>query len=571
MKKKGWLLVGVLALLAIGAGWLWRIKPREADMTALVPANSLLYLEVNNPLEVVQALENTEAWKVIDDLAGASQKTPRNAWFERFIGWTGIGPVDSVILARSQVAVVVTGLGATEDSDTLRIRPEAALVIETKTSERRIRPAVEEAVKKLAELTYGKPAVQTITIDGVNFTEWVAPEGSRQIVTVIYGSLVIIGNTRKTVQDCLAVSQGRQPSLREDAELSLMRRELGGVHALSFGYVPSANSARLLSIAVPLLIGRAPANSEFQRLITSGASKVIGSIGWSSRSFMTGIEDRFLISLRPAILGRLKPNFVPVNLSNEMQQVFPDNVYSISYYKFENPDSTWQALKTSVSSQIDALSAMVFTSLLNSSLSSSGIEDPERFLAAVNSEIATFRMDQSAERSLLVARVRDQAKLRELLSQTLRVKAANEPGRVETLEDSAGEHAAGFLGDLIVMGPPADVRKYTVDSRHAVRDPSKLRKMSFFVPFSSMANIVTYADDRDRVRRFASALLAVKGMAPAAGNRMDQMLEDLPYSATETTLAEQGIQRKTFSPLGQFSTLLPLLVPAERVREAPDP
>lgn len=570
MKRRRWLLLGILALLGIAASWLWWVQPRQVDMSGLAPANSLLYLEANNPMEVVQALESTEAWKVIEDLAGASQKTPKRSWLQKFIGWTGIGPIDAVILARAQVAVVVTDLGTIEDADTLRIKPEVALIIQTKTSERRIRPAVEKAVKKLAELTYGKPALQTLTIDGVNFIEWVAPEGSRQIVAVISGSLVIIGNTRKTVQTCLAVSQGRQPSFREDVELNRVRRALDGSHALSFGYVPAANSARLLSIGVPLLMGRAPVNSEFQRLITSGASKVIGSVGWSSRSFMTGIEDRFLISLQPAILSRLKPNFVPAKLTSQMQEVSADDIHSISYYKFENPNSAWQALKTSVSSQIDALSAMFFTSLLNSSLGSYGIEDPERFLRAVNSEIATFRVDQNAERSLLVARPKDPAKLRELLTQTMRAKGAKEEGQFEVLEDSQAEHAAAFVGDLVVMGSPADVRKYMQRSQDsALRDPKKLKKLTFFVPFSSSANIVTYADDRDRVRRFASAVLAVKGMVPAAASRMDQMLDGLPYSATETTLDEYGIERKTLSPLGQFSTLLPLLIPAKSAREAP--
>jgi hypothetical protein len=39
------------------------------------------------------------------------------------------------------------------------------------------------------------------------------------------------------------------------------------------------------------------------------------------------------------------------------------------------------------------------------------------------------------------------------------------------------------------------------------------------------------------------------------------MVAKLPYSATETTLGELGFERVTKSPLGQFSTLLPLLIP----------
>lgn len=569
MRRSRWFLVAALVVIGLVASWLWWVKPKQVDMAAYAPANSLLYLESNHPSAVVQALASTDAWKIVDNLIGTQQSAFGNASLQRFVGWTGIGPIESVILARAQVAVVVTDLGATEEADTLRVKPEGALIIETQTAESRIRPPVEKAIKKLAEITYGKPAFRKTTIDGVEFIEWTAPEGSRQIVATIAGSMVIIGNTQQAVQNCLAVSQGRRPSLREDPELNRVRLQLGGEHALSFGYVPSANSARLLSIGVPLLLGRAPANSEFQRLITTGAAKVFGSLGWSSRPFMTGIEDRFLISLQPSIVARLKPNFTPIKLSSQMQQILPDDVHSVTYYKFENPLSTWQGLKGAVSSQIDALSAIVFSSLLKSALLSYGIEEPETFLGAANAEILTLRLDQNAERPMLIARVRDQAKLRELFTKTMRVKTANDrKGQTEILEDPQGDFAASFVSEFVVMGSPTDVRHYTeaVRNRTLLSNPDKLRKMTFFVPLSSAASIVTYANDSDRVRSFISAVIAAKDVTPVASYRMDQMLYGLPYSATETSLGERGLERTTRSPLGQFSTLLPLLIPEQRAQ-----
>ncbi len=567
MRRSRWFLVAFLVLIAVVASWFWWVKPKQLDMAAYAPADSLLYLEANHPLEVARVLTTTDAWKILENFTGNQQGAAGNAWLQRFVGWTGIGPIESVILARAQVAVVVTDLGATEEADTLRVKPEGALIIETQTAESRIRPPVEKAIKKLAEITYGKPVFRRATIDGVDFLEWTAPEGARQIVATIVGSMVIIGNTQQAVQNCLAVSQGRRPSLREDPELKRVRLQLRGEQALSFGYVPAANSARLLSIGVPLLLGRAPANSEFQRLITTGAAKVFGSLGWSSRPFMSGIEDRFLISLQPSIVARLKPNFTPIELSSQMQQILPADVHSVTYYKFENPLSAWQGVKGAVSSQIDALSAIVFSSLLKSALNSYGIEEPEAFLAAVNAEILTLRMDQDSERSLLIARVRDQAKLRELFAKTMRVKTSRDrKGEPEMMEDPQSEFAASFVSEFVVMGSPADVRHYTdaAWNRTLLSDPDKLRKITFFVPFSSAASIVTYANDSDRARRFIIAAIAANGGDPVGGNRMDQLLRGLPYSATETSLGEHGLERTTRSPLGQFSTLLPLLIPEQR-------
>lgn len=570
MRRSRLLIVVLAGIIGLIAAWLWWVKPSQVDMSMHAPANSLLYLEANRPLEVVKALEATEAWKIVNALTESQQSIPSNPWIQSFVGWTGIGPVESVILARAQVAVVVTELGATEESETLRVKPEGVLIIETKTSERRIRPAVEKAVKKLAELTYGKPVLRTTTIDGVNFIEWISPEGSRQIVTAIQGSLVIIGNTERAVQSCLTVSQGHGPSLTADAELNRVRSELGGATALSFGYVPATNSARLLSIGVPLLMGRAPGNSEFQRLVSSGASKIFGSLGWSSRPFKTGIEDRFLISLRPAILDRLKPFFTGGKLSNEMLQILPADVHSVTYYKFENPATAWRGLKSSVSSQVDALSAVFFSSVFNSSLGSYGIDAPEQFLETVGPAVATLRLDQNAERSLLIARVTDPAKLRGVLNKTLKAKVLGEEGQLEILEDSRGEFSAGFVNGFIVMGSPADVRRYAgAKTANTPLDGSKQAKLTFFVAFTSHANIVTYADDIDRVRSFVSAIRAAKGAPTIATARVDEMLNALPYAATETSLGGRGLERTTFSPLGQFSTLLPLLIPADRSKAAP--
>jgi len=572
MRRGRRLLVIFMGVFVVAAAWLWWVKPRQVDMADYAPANSLVYLEGNDPSKIAQALQNTEAWKLARDLTGATEQPLQNSWLQQFVAWTGIGPVESVILARAQVAVVVTDLGATEESDTLRIKPEGALIIDTKTSERRIRPVIDSALKKLAELTYGSPVPRSVSIDGVSFTEYVSPDGSRQIVSVISGSLVIIGNTRQAVQSCLAVTQGSAPSLKADTELSRMRFELRGNEALTFGYVPAGNSARLLSIGLPLMMGRAPANSEFQRLIASGASKVLGSLGWTSRPFKTGIEDRFLISLHPPVVARLKPVFTSNRVSREVEQMVPEDVSSITFYRFEDPLKAWQSLRSSISSQTDALSAVFFTSLLNTSLSSYGVDNPESFLSAVGAEIITFRLDSNADRSLLVARVDDEKKLRELLAKTMRVRSTtSQVNQIEIFENSEGESGAGFVKGFVILGQPADVLKYAqlLKEGGSSSDPNKFKRLTFFASLTSSANILSYADDSDRVRNFFSAAQAAQNLPPVPRNRFDQLLSQLPSAATETSLGERGLERTTVSPMGQFSTLLPLLVPPDRAQPSP--
>ncbi len=562
MRRSRWVLLFAVLLLMVVGAWLWWVRPKNVDMAIYAPADSLLYLESNRPIEVVDAITGTQAWKALANAVQSQSAPPQSHWLREFIRWTGIGPIKSVILARAQVALVVTDLRAVEEGDSLNIKSEGALLIETHTSERRIRATFEETIKALAEKTYGRPTFRRVMIEGVEYNEFTAPEGSRQIVWAILGSLVIIGTTEHIVQDCLAVSQGQRPSLKDDPELRSMRLKLEKRGSLTFGYVPPANSARLLAVGLPLLLGRAPGDSEFQRVITSGASKVFGSLGWTSSAYLTGIEDQYLISLQPSVVTHLKPTFVANSINSQIKSALPDQVYSVTSYRFANPAAAWISLKTAVSSQVDALSAIVFSSLLKSTLLSYGIDDPESFLGAVEGELLTIRLDETEERSMLMAGVHNRAALHQFLSRGMSVKLRNAGGRQEIFEDQTGDFAAALNDDFIVIGSPADVRRYcALTDGASLMSPETLKRMTFFLSSPTSGNVITYTNDGDRVRSFISAIISAKdGQTPAPG-ALDEAIATLPYSSTETTIGERGIERTTRSPLGQFSPLVPLLFP----------
>jgi len=564
MKRRRWILLFAALVLVVIAVWLWLVRPRQVDMAAYAPAESLLYLEANRPLDVVETVSETEAWKAFAKIMGNPPSAPRSHLLESFVRWTGIGPIQSVIFSRAQVAVVVTDLGTTESGDTLKVKSEGAILIETHTAERRIRPPFEQALKTLAEKTYGRATPRRVTIDGVEFSEWIAADSSRQIVGTVAGSLIIIGTNEHAVQDCLAVSQGRRPALKDDPELNRLRLQLAGDRALSFGYVPAGKSARLLAVGIPVLLGRAPGDSEFQRLITTGAAKVFGSLGWSSRPYLTGIEDRYLIGLQPSVVAHLKPNFGSTGVAPRIQRVVPNDVYSVTSYRFAIPAAAWLSLKTAVSSQVDAFSTIVFSTLLKSALLSYGIDDPDTFLGAVDGELFTLRLDENDERSILIAGVRDRAILQQMIMKkmSLTPRVSGEQ-RAELFEDSAGDFAASLTNEFVILGTPADVRHYaeTSGTPTAALSAESLNRMSFFSSSSNSANVVTYTNDEGRVRSFFVTFMAAKGAPPVASTRIDGAIGGLPYSVTETTLGDSGLERTTRSPLGQFSTLLPLLFP----------
>jgi hypothetical protein len=229
-------------------------------------------------------------------------------------------------------------------------------------------------------------------------------------------------------------------------------------------------------------------------------------------------------------------------------------------------------LKTAVASQVDTFSAVLFSTLIKSALLDYGIDQPEKFLALVRGDIVTVRVTQDGDHALLIAQARNRGSLRELLSGTLGMTLVRDPGGPgEIFEDPKGSIAAGFIDEFVMIGSPADIRRYhqLLKAGGSASNDGQLRRIASFVPFTSSASIITYTDDSDRVRSFVAAAREAKGVAPVSPDQTAQMLSALPYAATETTLIDRGFQRVTKSPLGQFSALLPLVVPDKPTAQPP--
>ena len=564
MKLIRWFAAISFALILVVAAWLWWSRPQSSDMAEYAPADALVYLECNSLVDVVDAIAGTDAWKDLSPLLGTSGRQPPNRWLTRLVSWTGLGPARTVILARAQLATVMLDLGAREQGETLTIRPEAAILIETHTAERRIRPTVEEALRLFAEKSYSQPALRRTEVAGSELLVWTTPTSERQIVAAIDGTLVIIGNSERAVKTCLEVRRGQRPSLKSHPEMQQMRRQLRAADALAFGFISSPNAARLFSIGAPLLFGRTPGDARFDRIIGASASKVLAGVGWSSRPSLGGIEDRYLFSLQSTLVSRLQPQFRPTNTAIQVLDMLPSEVHSVSVYRFENPVATWQTLETSLSSQLDTLSAMLVSALLKSALTSYGIEDPERFLSLVGPELSTVRLTRDTEHSTLIAQVRDEASLRRLLlGSDERNLKHNSIGDADLIEIPGRTVAVSFMKGMVLIGPPADLRMHLQAATGNRASSDRIERLEHFLARSNSASVVTYTRETDQVMKFVQAIFRASGDAPATreSTELSRKIEQLPYSATETTLGDQGLERTTRSSFGQFATLIPLLFP----------
>ena len=559
MMRTRQLAVGVLLLISLILLGLWWNAPRRIDMARYAPANSLLYLEANSVLEIAEQLSRTEAWKALDPPVQLNPGRWHNRLTSLFVRWTGIGPDEHVLLARSQVALVMTDLAATEEGEVLNVKPVAAILIETHTSESRIRPVVEKLVGEFAKAAYKTTVHTRTTFQNVELIEWKSNGGDRRVIAVIDGSLIIIGNDERAVKSCLTVRRGQQLSLINDGELQQMRGRLNSANALTFGYVPKANSAQLLAQIAPLLFGRGPGDLQIQKLVGTGASKLVESFGWSSQARAGGIEDRYFCGFNPAFASRLQVPLEAASLSNDVWDLLPPTVHSVTIYNYKDPAAVWTNIETAVSSQLDTLSALLADAIVKGSLLSYGIKEPLEFFKTVHPELLTARLSPDAEHSLVIARISDKTAVERVIA---RETGSDRGGDALAVQDLS----VAFVGEYILLGTVEDVRDCLRAHQESVTMArnGKIRQVTHFSLDPSLAGVMTYSDETQRVRGFIRALRDLNefpSTTPVPPGDLDDRIAQLPFSASQTTVRDSGLERITQSSFGQFSNLLPLILP----------
>src|SRR4030095_466265 len=96
-------LVVALILIVIVVVFCWWNWPRRIDMAQYAPADSLVYLECNDLPAVIRGITSTSAWKETGSSLGLKGNRPLDGWVA-LAGSFGIGPAQSVVLSRAQVA-----------------------------------------------------------------------------------------------------------------------------------------------------------------------------------------------------------------------------------------------------------------------------------------------------------------------------------------------------------------------------------------------------------------------------------------------------------------------------------
>jgi hypothetical protein len=564
MKRRRAGLLAAAALITLTGGWLFWNPPRRADMAAYVPADSLVYLEANDLQSIAEKITDTTSWRTLSGPANAKLGFGGSRWLSTLAKWTGIGTTEAVVLARSQFAATLLELDPIDAGTELQVKLLFSLVIETHTSQSRMRPVLERRIEEFARRTYGEPQFSHKVIEGVDFTEWTSPDGTRRIVSAFVGTLAFIGNDEAPVRACIAVQRGARPSLAGNRLLNEMRDRVGGSTAPLFGFASGSGLRSFVIATAPYVFGPSVTSTNVPQLLATAAPKLIDGIAWAPHFVDGQVEDRYIATLTSGVAQQLRGSLVP-GRSHPLRgaDLVPRSTYSLTEYSFRDSATAWSDLKTAISSHVDFVTAVVAPRALDSLLDSYGIDDPKAFLSAVGPELTTARLDANSSRALLIAEVLDAATIRKLIYHRLGPASITEKiGEAEVKESVNPERgAAGFVGNHVLMGSKEDIHhclKAASESNTLATNDSFQRAQRLQTS-SVRPTSITFTNDGQAARSLVLLFSADRRTALSTNiAALSNASERLPYAIAVTQVGENGFERTARSSFGLLGTLLVL-------------
>jgi hypothetical protein len=547
------------------AVWLYWKRTTRTDMATYAPADCLAFVEANDLTEAAQGIEGTQAWKALARPVGARASLLPNHWFIRLARWTGIGSAEAILLARSQIAIVFTGAEASQAGPTLTIKPLATLVIETHTTQRRMRPTLEQHIEELASRVYGLPVLSRKQLDGVDLSEWSSADGSRRIVAAFADTVAIIGNDEPSVLHCLEARSGKRPALAGEKELDDLRRKVDAPHATVFGFVSRAGVKSLLQAFALYRAGSSSDAVTISRIFSETVGNLVDGLGWSSRFVDAMVEERCSITLSQGVADKLRGSFVPEDRMALTDLPFvPPDAHSVSLYHFRDVEGVWRDLNSIVASHADLIGAIAARPMLRSILKPYGIDDADTFVHAVGTRIQTIRLEETSP-AALVTETFDRQGLRKVTQQRLGAKPKTENvGDYELMLSGTDNWAASFADNHFLIGPVEVIRRCLQAKAQAqsLTSTDAFRKSQRLVDVSLPITALTFVNDQHAAISFVELFSQHERSAfSTSAVAIDEASRALPYAVSVLILKDAGLEWTSRSSFGLMGSLLVTLTP----------
>jgi hypothetical protein len=558
----------VLALFiaaGMAAGWLYWSRVPTSDLALWAPADSLAYIEVNDPGGLLEGVQQTVAWKSLGPLLRAPDSLAPNKWLARLARWTGIGSPDAILFARSQVAVVLSGAEGTQSGSTLIIKPLLTLIVETHTSQRRVRGAVEQHLEETARRDFGNPVLVRKQVEGVELEEWQSEDGARRIVASFINTTLVIGNDEGAVLHSVAAGTGRRAALHNQAEFEETRRASNSASSAVFGFVSQAGVKSLLQAYALNTQSRGAISSDAitgARLFADTFGAIVKQVGWTARFTNGAVEDHCSVVLADGVTDKLRVSMAPDRGPDLTQLPFvPPRTQSVSVYSFHDSAGVWNDLNAVISSHADLVGAIAARPVMRSLLSAYGISDADSFARGIGTHLQTIR-GEGASPAVLVGEVFDRPSIEKAFAARFGKDPKTEKFAAADLILAPDNWTAAFLQNSFLLGPGEDVRRclQAYANAQSISSTQPFRQAQRFVDVSLPLTAVTFTNDSHAAVSFVDAFSHEDRSAfSSKAAAISEAANALPLAMSALTVKEgrfEWISRSSFGIGGAVATSL---------------
>ncbi|PYS22626.1 MAG: hypothetical protein DMF72_12830 [Acidobacteria bacterium] len=557
----------LLIAVLLAAAWIYWNRLTRSDLSAFAPSNCLAFVEGDDLAALVTGIEQTEAWRTLSGPLAAPQTLLPNRWLLRLARWTGTGSADTILFARSQVGVVFTGAEASQSEATLTIKPLATFIVETHTSQGRMKPAVERHIEDLARRVYRNPGLLRKQIDGIDLEEWISDDKSHQIVFAFVDTTVIVGNDESTVLHSIEAHNGKRASLRDAKEFAVQRNGVGESSTLLFGYISQSGVRSLLQAFVIYRGGSSADAITTAPIFADTFGALVNSISWTSRLADGSVEDRCQINLPDDVAEKLRSMVPQHGFDLTKLSFIPSDAYSFSNYQLRDPATFWSNLNAVVSSHADLIGSVAARPILRGLLKPYGIDDPDTFARAIGPNLRTIRIEENSP-SVLIVEAFDRQALRTLILKRLgKNSKSGQAGNAEIMVSSSDNFAAAFIDNYVLLGPAEAVRRClaTATQSQSITSQESFRRAEKVLDVSLPFTVITFASDQRAAISFVEAFSRQERPAFATNAaQVDQAVSGLPYAVSVTLLKGSSIEWTSRSSFGLAGSLVAQFAPESK-------
>jgi hypothetical protein len=556
----------LVVIIVVGSGaWLYWNRVAPSDLAVWAPADSLAYVEVNDLSALAEGVQETQAWKSLGPLLGAPSQLATSKSLVRIARWTGIGSADAVMFARAQAAVVFSGAEGTQDGSTLVIKPLLTLIIETHTSQRRMRGAIENHLEQMARDDFGNPTLIRKQTAGIELEEWQSEDGARKIVVAFVETTVIVANDEASVLRAIEAGTGKRPSLKNQTELDQLRRGTDSPKPALFGFVTQAGVKSLIQAYALKTEGGSGVSSDSitkARLLADIFGGIVKHLAWTARFTESAVEDRFLVGLAPGVTDRLRASMPPDRAPDLAQLPFvPPDVHSVSLYAFHDSAAVWSDLSAVIASHADIVGAIAARPVMKGLLSSYGIGDAEMFTRGIGTHLQTLRAEEGNP-AVLIADVFDRSTIEKAIAPRFGTNPRKEKFEDADLLVAADNWTAAFYQNNFLIGPGDPVRR-CLQARtkgESVSSTQSFRQAQRFVDVSQPLTVLTFTKDSRAAVSFVDAFSHQSRSAFSTNAAaIAQASQSLPLAMSAVVIKEGRLEwtsRSSFGIGGAIATEL---------------